>query len=96
MKTKIEEIKYSQLTPFERKQVREEFIRLQKNKCFYCKKSLLNEPPLKITNMKIDWDNFPDNFLKYPIHLQHNHLTDEVEGAVHSYCNAVMWQYEGR
>lgn len=88
-------MKYSQLTPFERKQVREECIQSQKNKCMFCKQSLLNPPPQKITGKKIDWSYFPDNFLKYPIHLQHNHITDEVEGAVHSYCNAVMWQYEG-
>ena len=39
---------------------------------------------------------FPQNFLQYPIHLQHNHDTGMTEGAVHNYCNAVMWQYEGR
>jgi hypothetical protein len=39
---------------------------------------------------------FPPNFLKYPVHLQHNHDTDMTEGAVHARCNAVMWQYHGR
>lgn len=36
------------------------------------------------------------NFLQHPIHLQHNHTTGMTEGAVHNYCNAVMWQYEHR
>ena len=49
-----------------------------------------------ITNKYIDWDLFPENFLKAPIHLQHNHNTGMTEGAVHNYCNAVMWQYEHR
>ena len=34
--------------------------------------------------------------LAHPIHLQHNHSTDMTEGAVHAYCNCVLWQYEGR
>ena len=42
------------------------------------------------------WDLFPPNFLKYKVHLQHNHSTGMTEGAVHALCNAVMWQYEGR
>ena len=53
---------------------------------------LLND----IKNKKINWKLFPPNFLKYPIHLQHCHKTGWTEGAVHAYCNAVMWQYEGR
>jgi len=88
--------KYSELEWYERKEVREEYIKLQKNKCYYCKKSLVKEPPKTITSKKINWKLFPENFLKYPVHLQHDHDTDMTEGAVHSYCNAVMWQYEGR
>ena len=34
--------------------------------------------------------------LDHPIHLQHSHNTGVTEGAVHNYCNAVMWQYDGR
>jgi len=30
------------------------------------------------------------------MHLHHNHETDMTEGAVHAYCNAVLWQYEGK
>jgi hypothetical protein len=30
------------------------------------------------------------------IHLQHCHKTNMTEGAVHAYCNAVLWQYEGK
>lgn len=86
---------YTKLTFAERKAVRELYVALQDDKCFYCKSDLNKPAPKRITNKKIDWNLFPDNFLKYPIHLQHNHETNMTEGAVHNYCNAVMWQYEG-
>lgn len=88
-------MKYSKLTIEERRTVREEYIKNQDGKCFYCKEDLTKNPPKRITDKKIDWSLFPDNFLKYPVHLQHNHDTDETEGSVHAYCNAVMWQYDG-
>ena len=89
-------VHYSKLHWTERKFVRQQYIKEQEHKCFYCGCSLYEEPPKWVTNKKINWGLFPKNFLKYPIHLQHNHDTDLTEGAVHAYCNAVMWQYEGR
>jgi len=80
----------------EKAHVRDLYVKQQKGLCYYCNKSLDEQPPIEITSRKIDWSLFPVNFLKYPIHLQHNHSTDMTEGAVHAYCNAVMWQYEGR
>jgi len=76
--------------------VRELYITEQKGLCYYCKCSLRENPPIEITNKEINWNLFPPNFLKHPIHLQHNHSTDMTEGAVHAYCNAVLWQYESR
>jgi hypothetical protein len=49
-----------------------------------------------VTSKPINWKLFPENFLMYPVHLQHDHNTNLTEGAVHAYCNAVLWQYEGR
>ncbi len=95
MKPSVETKEYSKLTPSERRELRLAYISAQNNKCFYCGESLSEEPPKRITDKPIKWSLFPDNFLKYPIHLQHNHQTDMTEGAVHAYCNAVMWQYEG-
>jgi len=86
---------YTKLTWQERRLVREQYTKEQDNKCFYCGESLDKKAPKRITDKEIDWTRFPDNFLKYPIHLQHNHGTGMTEGAVHNYCNAVMWQYEG-
>lgn len=95
-KSKDRVANYSELTWDERRKLREEYVKFQNGKCFYCRESLDDEPPKRITNKKINWDLFPENFLRYPIHLQHDHDTDETEGAVHAYCNAVMWQYEHR
>jgi len=87
--------RYSKLTQLERRAVREEYVKRQKGLCFYCKEPLKDAPPAKVVRV-IDWSLFPQNFLRYPVHLQHNHDTDKTEGAVHSLCNAIMWQYEGR
>ena len=89
-------VDYTKLSINERKEVRQLYIQQQKNKCYYCGEDLNNPPPSRITNKPINWKLFPPNFLKYPIHLQHNHITNMTEGAVHAYCNAVMWQYDNR
>ena len=86
--------KYSTLGFEERRLLRLRYIQLQNGKCFYCKEDLTLEPPKSVTEKPINWSLFPSSFLKYPIHLQHSHDTDMTEGAVHAYCNAVMWQYE--
>jgi hypothetical protein len=89
-------VNYTRLNWMERRGVREQYIKEQGHKCYYCGSSLKEAAPQDIVDMEIDWDLFPENFLKYPIHLQHNHDTGMTEGAVHSHCNAVMWQYEAR
>lgn len=84
---------YSQLSAPQKRRVREHYVRIQKGLCMYCKKPL-NEPPVE--DKRIKWWLFPPGFRDYPVHLQHNHKTDKIEGAVHAYCNAVLWQYHGR
>jgi len=76
--------------------VRNQYIKEQNGLCYYCKTSLKLGPPTEITDKEINWNLFPEGFLNAPVHLQHNHDTDMTEGAVHAYCNAVLWQYEGR
>jgi hypothetical protein len=87
---------YDSLKWYEKKNVREQYIQEQKGKCMYCGCDINEDPPKLITEKYINWDFFPPNFLSNPIHLQHDHNTGLTEGAVHAYCNAVMWQYEGR
>lgn len=87
---------YTSLNWKERKEVREQYIEEQNNLCMYCGNNLKEDPPTEITDKKINWNIFPPNFLQHPIHLQHDHNTGMTEGAVHAYCNAVLWQYDGR
>jgi hypothetical protein len=89
-------VDYTELEPSEKRLVREQYVQEQKGLCFYCKGSLSVEAPKNVKDKKVNWSLFPENFLKYPIHLQHNHETGMTEGAVHNYCNAIMWQYENR
>jgi hypothetical protein len=92
----IEPLEYGTLNAKERTMVREQYVQDQNNKCMFCFNPFTENPPSGITDKQIDWSLFPPGFLKAPIHLQHNHDTDMTEGAVHAYCNAYMWQYEGR
>ncbi len=89
-------VNYNKLSPHKRKEVRDQYVRDQNNICMYCKCSLSGIPSLDVTSKHIDLSLFPRGFLNSPIHLQHNHSTGMTEGAVHAYCNAVMWQYENR
>lgn len=89
-------VDYTELHYSKRKEVRQQYIKEQDGKCFYCGEDLNKEPPIVIIEKDINWNLFPPNFLKSPIHLQHCHKTGMTEGAVHAYCNAVLWQYEHR
>ena len=79
----------------ERRKVREEYVRVQKGLCYYCKAPLSGNPDSKIANKKVTKRLFPENFFKWPIHLHHDHDTGLTIGAVHNHCNAVLWEYEG-
>jgi len=87
---------YTKLTGKERRIVREQYTTEQEGTCWRCAHPLDGKPPKEITDLKINWKLFPPGMLRNPIHLQHNHYTGMTEGAVHAYCNCVMWQYEGR
>lgn len=83
---------YDKLNWSERRLCREAYILKQKGLCYHCNTDLNTEPEQdKVINTKL----FPDNFFNNPIHLHHNHDTGLTIGAVHAYCNAVLWQYHG-
>ncbi len=96
----VEDVKlpvdYTKLDWRARRQVREQYIEDQKGLCMFCNTPLDDEPPAHVVKKKLDWSAFPPYFLKHPVHLQHNHSTGMTEGAIHAYCNAVLWQYHGR
>lgn len=77
-----------------RRIVREEYIKRQDDKCYYCKELLTLKPANKVLNKPINKKYFPKGFFRWPIHLHHNHKTGMTIGAVHNYCNAVLWQYD--
>ena len=88
-------LNYTTLSQAVRKAVREQYVEEQGGNCMHCECPLKVGPPEHI-KVPIDWGLFPPNFLQYPVHLQHCHKTGMTEGAVHAYCNAVLWQYHGR
>lgn len=88
-------VNYNSLHFTERKKVREEYIKLQNSLCYYCGYSLLNSPSSIIKKIPINKTLFPKKFFDYPIHLHHDHDTGMTIGAVHCYCNAILWQYFG-
>ena len=79
----------------EKRNVRNEYVRLQSGRCSHCNGDLNKHPPSSILSQKVNWKLFPENFRKYPVHLHHSHETGMTIGAVHNYCNAVLWQYHG-
>lgn len=88
-------VNYEKTHYTKRKLVREEYIKIQNKKCYYCKSLLSEMPPAKIMNKRVKKSLFPKGFFSSPVHLHHSHDTGLTIGAVHNYCNAVLWQYHG-
>jgi hypothetical protein len=88
-------VNYNKIPFYQRRIVREEYIKLQEGKCYYCKYSLNEQPSNSVLNKKINKKLFPLNFFNWPIHLHHDHTTGMTIGAVHCHCNAILWQFHG-
>lgn len=88
-------IDYEKATRQERRMAREEYCRLQNGLCSHCGEPLDGDPRTDILSKYVKRELFPQNFFKWPIHLHHSHDTGMTIGAVHNYCNAVLWQYHG-
>lgn len=86
---------YNLLTWQERRAARNEYIRLQDGLCAHCESPLLGSPEERVATLPINKSLFPKNFFQWPVHLHHSHETGLTIGAVHCYCNAVLWQYYG-
>lgn len=89
-------INYDKASFSERRTARELYVEKQNGLCCHCGKSLNDKPDNQIIQMKINRNLFPPNFFKYPVHLHHDHETGMTIGAVHNYCNAVLWEYHGK
>lgn len=89
-------VNYDNLEWWERKLVREEYIKIQEGLCYHCKTPLsVPVPEEVISRAPINRILFPKSFFKHPVHLHHDHNTGMTLGAVHHYCNAYLWQYLG-
>ena len=86
---------YNNLSVKEKRIARNRYIGIQNSKCWHCKSDIYSKPPTEITEKPLDMKLFPDGFLNYPIHLHHSHVTGMTIGAVHAYCNGVLFQYFG-
>lgn len=86
---------YDDLHWTEKRVVREKYIEIQKGFCSHCFKPLSENPPKEILEKKITKRLFPENFFKHPVHLHHDHKTGYTIGAIHNYCNAVLWEHFG-
>jgi hypothetical protein len=78
-----------------RKQARDQYCKEQKGNCYHCGENLDGEPSKYIESLNINTSLFPQSFFKWPVHLHHDHKTGLTIGAIHSKCNAVLWQYHG-
>lgn len=87
-------VRYDDLSISERRAIREEYTKIQGGSCYYCGAPLSGKAAKKVRTKPINRSLFPPKFFTYPIHLHHSHETRMTIGAVHSYCNAVLWQYE--
>ncbi len=88
-------VKYDTLPPRKKKLVREKYIKIQKGLCKHCGQPLDSKPCKSVTDWPIDKSLFPKGFFNSPVHLHHDHNTGMTIGAIHNYCNAYLWQYEG-
>jgi len=88
-------VNYDNLNQRLRRVIRLQYIEEQNNLCYYCKKPLSNGPSKEVGDKKITESLFPPAFFMHPVHLHHSHDTGMTIGAVHAYCNAVLWEYEG-
>lgn len=85
-------VNYNELHHTERRAVREEYIKLQNGNCYLCGESLEKEPQ---KTKRITKHLYPPNFFNNPVHLHHCHSSGMTIGAVHCYCNAVLWEHYG-
>lgn len=88
-------INYDIASPALRKKAREQYIKNQDGKCYHCGTLLKEAPSSEVRDLVVNEMLFPIGFFNWPVHLHHSHTTGLTIGAVHSRCNAVLWQYHG-
>ena len=96
-----EPIDYPSSSTAARRIRREQYVVDQGGRCWYCTAPLEGPtpPPLQ-ERYPIEFGFggqgvFPPGFLTFPVHLHHDHKTGQTIGAVHAYCNAILWVRHG-
>ena len=88
-------VKYDEIPVNKKYIIRNAYVKEQDGKCFYCEGDLKEEPSDDIKCLEITPRLYPQGFFNHPVHLHHCHKTGMTLGAVHNYCNAVLWEYHG-
>lgn len=88
-------VDYTKIDRSTRRLVRLQYIEEQKGLCHHCGEPLTGPPRTDIAEKPVIRQLFPPNFFDFPVHLHHSHTNGLTIGAVHAYCNAVLWQYHG-
>jgi hypothetical protein len=88
-------VNYDELSIPQKRIVREQYIKEQNGKCCHCGQPFDRPPCSSVRSLPVNKKLFPIGFFKHPVHLHHSHETGMTIGAVHNYCNAVLWQYHG-
>jgi hypothetical protein len=88
-------VNYNEIKQTERRKVREEYVRIQQGKCSHCGAPLDKQPCSSVRSKRVKPKLYPKGFFDNPVHLHHSHVTGLTIGAVHCYCNAVLWEYYG-
>lgn len=84
---------YPSLNTAQRRAARLLYQEIQEQRCYYCKHQLNHLPAPEVRQKLINTRLFPKGFFRNPVHLHHCHKTGMTIGAVHAYCNAVLWEY---
>ena len=88
-------VRYNDYSFGQRREIRLQYVEQQGGLCYHCKGGLKGLPSKDVKKIKVKTSLFPEGFFKHPVHLHHSHDTGLTLGAVHAYCNAVLWQYYG-
>ena len=88
-------VDYTKLDRQQRRAVRLQYMEEQKGLCYYCKEPLDGPCAPDKAKLKVRPYLYPKGFFENPCHLHHSHDTDLTIGAVHAYCNAVLWEHHG-
>jgi hypothetical protein len=66
-------VDYTKLKSYQKKIIREEYVRVQNGLCAFCKNHLSGPAVEKVTSKPINKKLFPAGFFNTPAHLHHDH-----------------------